>query len=137
MNHRDHVGWIGTGRMGSVLADRLLAQGVDLTVYNRTRSKAEPLARRGARIVDHPADLADQDIVIISVAGSNDFAEVIKLGDQVMKKDKGNVTVLTAIGIAACELKRAPRAKATYKRLPESNRPPVKQACDRKGIVLD
>ena len=31
--------------MGSVLADRLLAQGVDLTVYNRTRSKAEPLGR--------------------------------------------------------------------------------------------
>src|SRR2546430_7900274 len=74
------LGWIGTGRMGSVLATRLLEQGCDLTVYNRTRSKAEPLAKRGARIVDRPADLGDRDIVITSVAGSEDFAEVMTGG---------------------------------------------------------
>lgn len=71
------LGWIGTGRMGSVLATRLLEHGCDLTVYNRTRAKAEPLAKRGARIVDQPADLRDRDIVITSVAGSRDFAEVM------------------------------------------------------------
>ena len=71
------LGWIGTGRMGSVLATRLLDHGCDLTVYNRTRAKAEPLAKRGARIVDQPADLRDRDIVITSVAGSRDFAEVM------------------------------------------------------------
>ena len=71
------LGWIGTGRMGSVLASRLLDHGCDLTVYNRTRAKAEPLAKRGARIVDRPADLGDRDIVITSVAGSSDFAEVM------------------------------------------------------------
>ena len=71
------LGWIGTGRMGSVLAARLLEHGCDLTVYNRTRAKAEPLAKRGARIVDQPADLRDRDIVITSVAGSRDFAEVM------------------------------------------------------------
>src|SRR5437899_5323983 len=74
---RYRLGWIGTGRMGSVLALRLLEQGCDLTVYNRTRSKAEPLATRGARIVDRPADLSDRDVVITSVAGSRDFAEVM------------------------------------------------------------
>jgi 3-hydroxyisobutyrate dehydrogenase-like beta-hydroxyacid dehydrogenase len=63
--------------MGSVLAIRLLEHGCDLTVYNRTRAKAEPLAKRGARIVDQPADLRDRDIVITSVAGSRDFAEVM------------------------------------------------------------
>ena len=63
--------------MGSVLATRLLEHGCDLTVYNRTRAKAEPLAKRGARIVDQPADLGDRDIVITSVAGSRDFAEVM------------------------------------------------------------
>lgn len=74
----DHtLGWIGTGRMGSVLASRLLQQGCDLTVYNRTRTKAEALAKQGARIVEQPADLADRDIVITSVAGSKDFAEVM------------------------------------------------------------
>ena len=63
--------------MGSVLATRLLEHGCDLTVYNRTRAKAEPLAKRGARIVEQPADLGDRDIVITSVAGSRDFAEVM------------------------------------------------------------
>src|SRR5712692_10151681 len=74
---RQTLGWIGTGRMGSVLAHRLLSHGCDLTVYNRTRAKAEPLAKLGARIVDHPAELADRDIVITSVAGSKDFVEVM------------------------------------------------------------
>jgi 3-hydroxyisobutyrate dehydrogenase-like beta-hydroxyacid dehydrogenase len=74
---RLRLGWIGTGRMGSVLASRLLEHDCDLTVYNRTRAKAEPLAKRGARIVDRPADLSDRDIVITSVAGSLDFAEVM------------------------------------------------------------
>jgi 3-hydroxyisobutyrate dehydrogenase len=71
------LGWIGTGRMGSALAKRLLERGCDLTVYNRTRSKAEPLAALGARIVDRPAELADRDIVVVSVADSPDFATVM------------------------------------------------------------
>jgi 3-hydroxyisobutyrate dehydrogenase-like beta-hydroxyacid dehydrogenase len=78
---KEKLGWIGTGRMGYVLASRLLERGCDLTVYNRTRSKAEPLTRLGARLVDRPAELADRDIVITSVAGSSDLADVI-VGEQ-------------------------------------------------------
>ena len=51
------LGWIGVGRMGLALASRLLEAGHDVAVYNRTRSKAEPLAELGATIVDSPADL--------------------------------------------------------------------------------
>jgi 3-hydroxyisobutyrate dehydrogenase len=43
------VGWIGAGRMGYALIERLLDAGYDVSVYNRTRSKAEPLAERGAK----------------------------------------------------------------------------------------
>jgi len=46
------LGWIGTGRMGFAMAKRLLEADCDVTVYNRTRSKAEPLESFGARIVD-------------------------------------------------------------------------------------
>jgi 3-hydroxyisobutyrate dehydrogenase len=70
------VGWIGTGRMGAALVERLLASDVDLWVYNRTRSKAEPLAAKGAKIVDSPADLAGRDIVFTMVAGPEDVLEV-------------------------------------------------------------
>ncbi len=71
------LGWIGTGRMGYALAERLLRAGHDVSVYNRTRSKAEPLADLGAHIVDGPADLADRDIVFVMVAGSEDLIEVV------------------------------------------------------------
>src|SRR5258708_38646165 len=71
------LGWIGAGRMGYALATRLLQRGCDVAVYNRTRSKAEPLAKLGAEIVDHPSELAGRDIVVVSVADSPDFAEVM------------------------------------------------------------
>src|SRR5438477_439141 len=47
---RHRLGWIGTGRMGTALVTRLLKRGVDVTVYNRTRAKAESLKMLGARV---------------------------------------------------------------------------------------
>jgi 3-hydroxyisobutyrate dehydrogenase len=70
------LGWIGTGRMGFRLAERLLDAGCDLAVYNRTRSKAEPLAEKGGKLVASPGDLADRDIVFTIVAGDDDFRAV-------------------------------------------------------------
>ena len=65
---RDRLGFIGTGNMGFPMAARLLKAGFDVAVYNRTRSKAEPLTEYGATVVDHVADLADRDIVFTMVA---------------------------------------------------------------------
>src|SRR5437867_4550466 len=51
------VAVLGTGRLGSGFAEGLLTRGgVELTVWNRTRSKAEPFASRGARVAESPAD---------------------------------------------------------------------------------
>ena len=77
MNGKVRLGWIGLGRMGLVLAKRLLEHGHELSVYNRTREKAESLAQLGATVVDTPAELADRDIVFTMVAGSADVEEVI------------------------------------------------------------
>jgi 3-hydroxyisobutyrate dehydrogenase-like beta-hydroxyacid dehydrogenase len=70
------VGWIGTGRMGFAMAKRLLDAGADVTVWNRTRAKAEPLAEFGAKVVDSPAELKDRDVVFTMVGGPRDFEEV-------------------------------------------------------------
>ncbi|MGE5290496.1 MAG: NAD(P)-dependent oxidoreductase [Micromonosporaceae bacterium] len=70
------VGWVGTGRMGSVLATRLLRAGYDVAVYNRTRAKAAALGEAGATVVDELAGLAGRDIVFIMVSSSPDFAAV-------------------------------------------------------------
>ena len=45
------IGWIGTGRMGLPMAERLLRAGYPVAVFNRTRAKAEPLAALGATVV--------------------------------------------------------------------------------------
>ncbi|MEE2999987.1 MAG: NAD(P)-dependent oxidoreductase [Pseudomonadota bacterium] len=72
------IGWIGTGRMGYAMAERLLKAGVNLSAWNRTKSKAEPLEKLGAIIVENPADLADRDIIFTMVGGPADFIEVTK-----------------------------------------------------------
>ena len=70
------VGWIGVGRMGFPMAKRLLDAGCDVSIYNRTRSKAEPLVEAGGKIVDSPKDLADRDIIFTMVSTSDDLVAV-------------------------------------------------------------
>jgi 3-hydroxyisobutyrate dehydrogenase-like beta-hydroxyacid dehydrogenase len=71
------LGWIGTGRMGFEMARRLAKGGCDLTVWNRTRTKAEPLSKDGAKIVDSLPELAGCDIVFCMVSTYDDVKEVI------------------------------------------------------------
>jgi 3-hydroxyisobutyrate dehydrogenase-like beta-hydroxyacid dehydrogenase len=74
------IGWIGAGRMGFEMVKRLLAGGYDVAVFNRTRSKAEPLVGLGATLVDTPVALADRDIVFIMVSAPKDL-EAVTIGD--------------------------------------------------------
>ncbi len=73
----ERLGWIGTGRMGYSLASRLLEAGCDVSVYNRTRAKAEPLAEIGGKIVDSPRELAGCGIVFTMVHGPDDFKQIV------------------------------------------------------------
>lgn len=60
------VAQLGTGLMGAPMARRLRAAGHDLTVWNRTRAKAEPLAAAGAQIAEDPAAaVAEAEIVLV------------------------------------------------------------------------
>ena len=70
------IGWIGIGRMGSAMAERLVKAGHALHVWNRTRAKAEPLAALGAVIHDHPAELASVDVLFTMVSTGSDLEEV-------------------------------------------------------------
>ena len=87
------LGWIGAGRMGFAMAKRLLSAGCDVTVYNRTRAKAEPLEADGARIVDVPADLADRDVVFTMVSSADDLYSVV-CGDQGLLSGSGTPKLL-------------------------------------------
>jgi 3-hydroxyisobutyrate dehydrogenase-like beta-hydroxyacid dehydrogenase len=71
------LGWIGTGRMGYEMAARLAKGGCDLAVWNRTRAKAEPLEKYGARVVGDLQELASRDIVFCMVSTWDDVKEVV------------------------------------------------------------
>ena len=72
------LGWIGTGRMGYEMAARLARGGCDIALWNRTRAKAEPLAKYGAKVVDRLAELASRDIVFCMVSTWEDVKEVMQ-----------------------------------------------------------
>jgi 3-hydroxyisobutyrate dehydrogenase-like beta-hydroxyacid dehydrogenase len=77
MSDNVRIGWIGIGRMGYAMAARLAKQGADLTVWNRTRAKAAPLAKHGAKIASALSELAACDIVFVMVSTWDDVREVI------------------------------------------------------------
>ena len=74
--NKQKIGWIGMGRMGFPMAERLLKAGYDLSVWNRTRSKAEPLAKIGAKVVDNLFDLKDVDVLFSIVSTGKDLDQV-------------------------------------------------------------
>lgn len=70
------IGWVGMGRMGYPMAERLVKAGHEVRIWNRTRAKAEPLAEQGATLVDSPADLADVDVFCTMVSTGKDVEQV-------------------------------------------------------------
>jgi 3-hydroxyisobutyrate dehydrogenase len=72
------LGWIGTGRMGYEMAARLARGGCDIAVWNRTRTKAEPLAKYGAQVAAGLEELASRDMVFCMVSTWRDVKDVMQ-----------------------------------------------------------
>lgn len=74
------IGFIGLGKMGLPVAQNILNAGHELTVYNRTASKADPLKDAGATVADSPAGATKGDIVF-TLPFADDHMEVVMFGD--------------------------------------------------------
>jgi 3-hydroxyisobutyrate dehydrogenase len=100
-NMKQHkLGWIGIGRMGYAMAERLAKAGCDISVWNRTRAKAEPLAAHGAKIVDALSELAGCDIVFTMVSTGKDVKEVLFGSQGVTAKGKAPKMVVDSTSIS-------------------------------------
>ena len=72
-----NVSFVGTGIMGSAIAGHLMDAGYRLTVFNRTKEKAEPLIARGARWASSLAEVAkDADVVFTMLGYPKDVEDV-------------------------------------------------------------
>ncbi len=85
------IGWIGMGRMGYPMAEWLLKGGYDVSIWNRTRAKAEPLAKIGGKVVDKLSELADVDVLFCIVSEGKDVMEVLYGKDGVAPGGKGKM----------------------------------------------
>lgn len=75
------IGFVGLGRMGRAIARNLLRGGHAVTVWNRTRSRAEELAAEGARVADTPADAARGAELFIDMLADDAAVEAVILGE--------------------------------------------------------
>jgi 3-hydroxyisobutyrate dehydrogenase len=105
------LGWLGTGRMGAELVRRLLAAGCDVSVYNRTRAKAQPLGELGAKVVDSAADLAVCDIVFAAVGTSADLIDAV-LGPGGLTSGAGAPSILVDCSTISADASALIRAEA-------------------------
>jgi 3-hydroxyisobutyrate dehydrogenase len=108
------IGWIGLGRMGEQMADRLIKAGWDVSIWNRTKSKADPLVKKGGKLVDQPADLASRDAVFTMVSTGKDVDQVLFGAHGVMTGAKVPKIVVDCSSISV-EESAALRAKLTAK----------------------
>ncbi len=92
---KTRLGWIGTGVMGSSMCGHLLAAGYAITVYNRTREKAQPLLDRGAKWANGPKAVAEASDIVFTIVGfPKDVREVILGPEGVLAGSKpGNIIV--------------------------------------------
>jgi 3-hydroxyisobutyrate dehydrogenase len=108
------LGWIGMGRMGYPMAERLLKAGHSVAIWNRTRAKAEPLAKKGGKIVDEPSELAGLDIVFTMVSEGKDLEQVCFGANGVFTAASGpRPKILVDCSSIGVEQSEAIRAKLT------------------------
>ncbi len=75
------IGWIGTGGMGAAMAGHVQGAGHDLYVFNRTKSKGEPLLKGGAHWCESPAEVAANSEIVFTIVGFPADVEEVYLGE--------------------------------------------------------
>ncbi|SDH04440.1 3-hydroxyisobutyrate dehydrogenase [Nonomuraea jiangxiensis] len=114
------------------MAERLARAGVDLTVWNRTRAKAEPLREQGAAVADTIAGLRDHDVVFTMLSTSEDLDHVLAelLGDSGEDRGPGVVVDCSTISpeASAAARRRCAERGTEFLAAPVSGNPKVVRA---------
>ena len=124
MANEQRIGWIGCGRMGSAMAKRLITDAHEVTVTNRTRSKAEALGEFGAEVVDRPIDLAQCDVVFVMVSADAQLLEVLTGPAGVLANDEFAPRIVVDLSTVSPSAIRPPRARSARCEPSTSSRAP-------------
>jgi 3-hydroxyisobutyrate dehydrogenase len=78
------VGWVGVGKMGEAMVERLLDAGVAVDIWNRTPEKAAALVERGATLVASPAEAASHAIVFSMMLDDKALLDMANRADGIL-----------------------------------------------------
>ena len=131
------VGFIGLGHMGVAMAGNLLQAGHEVTVYNRTRSKAQGLIDRGARLATQVAEACQGDAVITMLA-DDDAVEGVVFGQGGLLRNLGKHAIhvsMSTISVAMCDrlADTHPTADQRFVAAPVLGRQDVSASCFEAG----
>ena len=134
-----HVGFAGLGHMGLPMATRLAAHGFPLTVWNRTASRASPLAGRGIPVAGSPRELAAASNVIITMLADGAAVHAIWCGPDGLLagcRDSCIAVDMSTIGPQAAREMAAGSAYNPFVRLPLCALRCAKAAARYRGTLL-
>jgi 3-hydroxyisobutyrate dehydrogenase-like beta-hydroxyacid dehydrogenase len=112
-----HIGFIGLGTMGSRMAANVRAHGYELTVFNRTRDRADALLRAGARWAASPAALAAEAEVLFTMLPDPAAVSAAALGDGGFLRAMQNDTIWVNCGTVNPSFARDMAAAARSNRI--------------------
>lgn len=96
-----NVGFIGLGIMGTPMALNLIKAGFKVTAYNRTREKAAPIEKAGARIAATPAAAAKDADFVVSIVSDSAASEMVIAGkDGVLETVKPGTIIIDSATIS-------------------------------------
>jgi 3-hydroxyisobutyrate dehydrogenase-like beta-hydroxyacid dehydrogenase len=132
------IGFIGLGRMGSGMAHNLLRAGNEVSVYNRSREKAEALSKDGARVADSPSDACQDAEAVFTMLADDAAVEQVAFGEKgilsALSKDAVHISSST---ISTALARRLASAHATegqgYLSAPVFGRP---EAAEGKKLLV-
>ena len=87
------IGWIGLGRMGAPMVEKIIKAGYKVKIWNRTKSKADSLVKAGASLVDAPSNLPNVDALFTMVSTGKDLRQVY-FGDVGVMSGEGTPKIL-------------------------------------------
>jgi 3-hydroxyisobutyrate dehydrogenase len=113
MSHQLKVGWIGLGVMGFSMANHLLDKGLSLSVYSRTKEKADPLLEKGVNWRISPAELVEEVDYLFSMVGYPSDVESIYFDNNGVFRNLGEGKILIDMTTSSPGLAERISRKAT------------------------
>jgi 3-hydroxyisobutyrate dehydrogenase len=115
---KTRLGWIGTGVMGRSMCGHLIDRGFAMTVFSRTKAKADALITKGTKWAESPKAVAEQSDIVFSIVGFPSDVREIMLGPQGAlagsRSGMALVDMTTSEPSLAIEIAKTAQAKGVY-----------------------